>query len=181
MTPQQRAALNGLIAPASMTTEQEAAIDLYLDANNRNDVRIAELLSAAKPRAVVVGQTITTRGAAARFPALGGLPRSLSFEAATMALENFAAAGASSPDLLTKLLARAVTRQLEGFGRLGLDFGEPELRTMLDLLTTVPSTEAPVLTVAQAAGFKALAEMYVPFSVDAVSRALNVAEGRMTL
>ncbi|MEY5100923.1 MAG: hypothetical protein RJA36_3642 [Pseudomonadota bacterium] len=159
MSPEQiRSAIQadaGLLALA-----QAAASDADIAA-------LAASVAQQAPKRVVLGSSITTRGAAARFPSIGGLPPSLSFEAAMMALETFATAGAQSSDMPTKLLARAVSRQIEGFQRLGLDFGEPELRTMLDYLTTL---QPAVLTTAQAAGFKALAdaaEVVTPHDIKA--------------
>ena len=165
MTPTQQSALAAL-AGRALTEAEVAQIDAHMTPLGRDDAAIAAVLSVGRKR-VVSGQTITTRGAAARFPVVAGLLGPLAFEAAMLALETFASANADAGDLATKLMARAVRRQLQGFQDLGLDFGEPALRSMLD--SFVPA----ILSPDQAAGFKALAEAPDPVPVQAVVAALN--------
>lgn len=97
------------------------------------------------------GDVITTRGAAARYPSVDGLPGPLAFEAAMLQLEGWSANHANSAELLHHLRARAISRVLEVFPTLGLDFGDPALRATLD--TLVPD----VLSQAQVDAFKTLA------------------------
>lgn len=159
-----------IAASPALTAQARAA------SSDADLLALASAVAAVAPPRLTPGQTITTRGAAAKFPSLGGLPRSLSFEAAMLALETFAQAGAQSSDTPTKLLARAVSRQIEGFQRLGLDFSEVELRTMLDYLTT---TSPAVLTTAQAAGFKALAEVPEEVSLHDLKAAIYANDGSL--
>lgn len=171
MTPEQQAALEAL-AGRALTADDIAAIDPLLP--TRRDDLIAARLSTGR---VVVqqGATITTRGASAAFPAIGGLPGPLAFEAAMLALEAFASTQANSEQITTKLLARAVGRQLQGFQALGLDFGSPAMRSMLDTLA------GTVLSPEQVAGFKGLAQKPSPLTTNEVSDALNRAENLLTL
>ena len=113
---------------------------------------IAVSLSSAPVGIVKAGDVITTRGAAARFPPLGGLPNSLAFQLAHRKLKTWATPSVASTNLPTSLLADAILLQLAGFEDKGLDFGEPELRNMLDYLSILG-----VISVEEAAGFKALA------------------------
>lgn len=171
MTPEQQAALEAL-AGRALTADDIAAIDPMLPP--RRDDLIAARLSAGRV-AIQQGATITTRGASAAFPSIAGLPGPLAFEAAMLALETFATAQVNSADLPTKLTARAVGRQLQAFQELGLDFGSPAMRAMLD------SFKGVVLSAEQAEAFKALAQKPAPLTTNEVSDALNRAENRLTL
>ncbi len=185
MSPEQKAALEALVGRA-LTADEATAIEPYIsDANNRNDVQIAALLPSRPPK--LTAGVVSTRGAAAKFPALNGLPRSYSMEVALLKLETFVAtyrdAQLPAPEsegfavaYMTKIAARAVGRKLEEFQATGLDFSEDELRDRLDDLAA-----QNVITAAEADGFKALALQPDPISVLDVSRALNVAENRMNL
>lgn len=166
MTPAQLTALEALAGRTLTQSEQDAITPLVASGSTQ---AIADILSVGRTR--LVSGTITTRGAAAAFPALGGLPGSLAFEAAMLALETFAAANVDSADIATKLTARGVRRQLAGFQELGLDFSVAALRGMLDQLAA-----ASVLTTAQASGFKGLAPVVAdPITHTQVGAALTEA------
>ena len=168
MTPNQRGALEALAGRALTTAEVEQITPLVA-AEPRADAQIAAILSVGRTR-VETGLVITTRGAASRFPAAAPLTGPLAFEAAMLALETFAAQGIQSANPQTMLTARAVKRQLVAFDERGLDFGDPVLRGMLDSFTV---SEPPLLTGAQVAGFKSLANVADPVSERAVTIALN--------
>ena len=111
---------------------------------------IAAALAAFAGR-VRVGDVLTTRGAAARFPAIGDLAGPLAFEAAMIALEDYAAANTASAVQLDRLRARSTARMLAVFPTMGLDFGDAALRETLDTLTP------DALSACQVAAFKSLA------------------------
>ncbi len=132
-----------------------------------DDASIAAIISVGRKR-VVQGPVITTRGAAAAFPSLNQLPGALAFQLAFRKLTTFATAASASPELVTNLLGDAITLQLESFHNLGLDFGSPALRDMLDLIVLKGA-----ITAEEAAGFKALAEVPDAVTGAQVGRALR--------
>ncbi len=137
-------AINAAIAASSELQALVAAGDFEA---------VATALSVDQPQVVAPGETFTVRGAAAKFPSLNGLPGALSFQLAYRKLTQFAAMASADEDLATNLLGDAITLQLDAFNRLGLDFGEPALRDMLDLI--VASSQG-TFTQDEAEGFKAL-------------------------
>lgn len=108
-----------------------------------------EVLINTKDRTKLVTRIITSRGASAIYPKLTYPTRSMSFEASMLKLETFANSQKDSANTNTKLIARAVYRQLDSFNRTGLDMGDSEVHTMLDFLASLS-----VITVAEAKGFK---------------------------
>ena len=145
----------------------QASAEMTADAQAGNLRAVARSLSVGLKR-VVVGNRLNITTASARYQSADGLPGPLAFEAAMMALEDFATAQANSETLLTKLSARATARALEAFREdRGLDFGAPALREMLALLT--PS----VLTQGQCDAFLALAEVPDPVTETQVRAALT--------
>ena len=127
---------------------------------------IATELSGRK--IVQFGNITTTRGAAALFPSLNGLPRALSFQLALRKLIGFATAAKQSQQLDVSLLGEAVSLQLEGFQTQGLDFAEPELRNMLDYLVSLNA-----LSQDESNGFKSIAEQIEVITVFEVASALE--------
>lgn len=118
---------------------------------NTADLADIELKINAKNVTRVYSRIITSRGAAALFPKLAFPARSMAFEAAMLKLETFANTQKDSADVSTKLIARAVYRQLDSFNRTGLDMGDLEVHGMLDLLASMG-----VITPPEAEGFKAM-------------------------
>ena len=116
------------------------------------------------------GLEVTTRGAAARFPAIPPLNSSaLSLEFAIDKLETYVAANLGSAVIADRMLAKAINRQLTAFQTQGLDFAENELRMLLDLLAT-----RGVISQEEADGFKSLAPTDVaPVSWSDVVHALD--------
>lgn len=115
-----------------------------------NTQGIADALSVG--RTSLVSGTITTRGAAALFPSLGGLPGALAFQLAHRKLVAFAATAKASATLSTSLLGEAIELQITSFRDLGLDFSSAALREMLDIIVASGG-----ITADEAAGFKGLA------------------------
>jgi len=151
MTPEQQSALEGL-AKRTLTAEEVTAIDLLLP--TRNDVEIAAVLSAGRVRlrSHMIGiGTIL----AVMAPSGGAF------------LDSLEAMGASDPNIkwLLKLIERGA-----------FDVGLPASRTQMQAYAqAVPSL---------AGGINALLQLGVeadPIHYNAVSDALNVAEGRMVL
>lgn len=171
MNTQEQTALEALVGRA-LTPEEAEQIDAWLP--GRRDDLIAGLLSAGRTQ--LVSFEITPRGSAALFPALGTLPGPLAFQKALRQLDKFAEESASSEDELTSLLGDATKEQLAGYREKGLDFSEPALRDMLDLIVAKGG-----LSVGQAEGFKSLARKPAPLSTNQVSDALNRAQGLMTM
>lgn len=167
MTPEQRGALEVLVGRA-LTEQEVATIDPLLDGNNRRDDLIASLLSVG--RTEVYSRMTSARGLAELYP---GGPAGA--EVILMKLEGAAAALKASPDQALKVQGSLIARQLSFLNADGLDFGSAALRGMLDQFVPSPLTEEEVT------GLKAVATRPAPISIDAVSRALNIAEGRMVL
>lgn len=158
MTPAQRAALEALVG-REITADEAAQLDTLLDPDNRNDVAIAALLSVgrwryADTRRMEVGFVGTYPGGPIEGDAVLG------------ALELHAESQAPTARIVGRALRALRTEP-------GLNLGDPALHAMLDLLA--PS----VLSVQQVDAIKSMARVDDPVAVRDVSRALNVADGRM--
>lgn len=158
MTPAQQAALEGVVGRV-LTPGEVEQLDQLLDPDNRNDVQIAEILSADRfayrdTRKVAIG-------------IIGAYPLGpIAADEVLGKLEAHAAA-----DLP---LARLVGRALKALdAEPGLNLGDPATQAMLDAL--VPG----VITADEAAALKSISRSADPVDVSDVSRALNLAEGRM--
>lgn len=149
MTPQQ---IRAAIASSSELQAHQAA---------GNYEAIAASLTASQPTSAQRGVTVSTRGAAAAFPSIAGLPGALAFQLAHRRLASFAATAKASAVLPTNLLGDAIELQLQSFRDLGLDFGQPALRDMLDFISAQPGGITPD----EAAAFKALAPQVAPAPV----------------
>lgn len=152
----------------ALTEPEAATVEPLLDGNNRRDDLIAALLSVG--RTEVYNRMTSARGLAELYP---GGPAGA--EVVLMKLEGAAAALKASTDQALKVQGSLIARQLGFLNTDGLDFGSTALRSMLDQF--VPS----ILTPEEVEGLKAVATRPAPISIDAVSRALNIAEGRMVL
>jgi hypothetical protein len=169
MSPEQKAALEALVGRALTDDEVTAIVPYISDPDNRNDVQIAALLPG-RPR-VVQPFMVSARGLAAAYP--GG---PLAAEAVLMKLEAARDASLASGDQSQRVLGSLLRRQLGFLAADGLDFGAPALRAMLDQFALLG-----VLTEQEASNLKGMASVTDPISVLDVSRALNVAEGRVNL
>jgi hypothetical protein len=176
MDAQQQAALEGLIG-RSLTADEVTGIVPHLAA--RNDVKIAAILSAGRIK--LKPRTITERGV--RNCGLG-ITQTSRFLRMLRELK------ASTPDWLGPLLtsvgvpddqhADYADTLASAYDWLcqeaGIDIGTETARQMLDLLAHAPGDHTQIVGT-----IKALAEELDPINYNAVSDALNIAEGRMTL
>ena len=181
MTPAQQAALEGLVS-RTLTTAEIQTLEPLLAA--RNDVAIAAVLSTGRVKYQT--KMISERGvrAALSIPAGSGLMRLFKEAAKDVAAGNVPAW------LPTVLTAAGVPAEMhadyaEAIGSAhgwllqdaGLDIGSAASRQMLDLI----AMSNPAKYGASTAAIKALASQPDPISFNAVSDALNIAEGRNTL
>lgn len=153
MTPEQKSALEA-VAGRAITNDEVTAIDPLLDPDNRNDVAIADILSAGRTRPVTTEIGIGT--VLAKLGADGG--------AWLDALDNV---GLQDANVRWSMV-------LIRDGRFRIDMAESRA-AMQHLATNVPDL---------AAGIAALLTLGVepdPLSVTDVSRELNIAEGRVNL
>jgi hypothetical protein len=161
MTPEQQAALEGVVGRA-LTPQEAEQIEPLLDPDNRNDVQIAAILSAKRWRYGPVRMV--------EIQIIGAFPLGpLAADAALAKLEQHAASQAATARLVGRAVAAIKTEP-------GPDFGSTPMHTLLDLLRG-----ANVLTQQEADAFMALGRMDAPVHLHEVSRALNTAEGRMQL
>lgn len=171
MTPQQQTALE-TIAGRSLTQPEIEQIDPLLDPDNRNDVAIAAILSTGRTISDPVTK-FTSLGIAERFPPLGGLPGPLAAEMVLQKLEGFAAAAGQSADAATKLLGNATARQMGHLTGGGMAIGSPAIAQMLAVIVA-----SGAMTQAEANALTSIASKPNPIDINAMSRALNTAEGR---
>lgn len=151
MTPAQQTALEGL-AGRALTPDEIAAIDVYLP--DRNDVEIAKLLP---PKVEVVSTEIGVGTILAVFQGLGG-----------QFLDALETAGQTNRDIHW-LLQGVILRGVFDAGNLASRAG------MQQLAVAMPTFAAGINALL------ALAERSTPINFNAVSDALNVAEGRLIL
>lgn len=159
MTPEQRAALDALAAPAVLSADQLARIEQLLDPEARNDVAIAQVLSEGR---LLVGDV---RRMEIGF--VGGYP--LGPAAGDAVLGNLEAhAETAAPT------ARMVARALRAMRtEPGLNLGDPALHAILSALVPDPLTEQ------EAAAIRSMSLVPAPVRYQDVSAALNAAEGRI--
>lgn len=151
MTPEQKAALEALVN-RPLEPAEETEIDALLP--DRMDMRIAAVLSVGRTR--LVETHVDEGGVLATIGKLAG-------NALLDAIDN-------DPEF------RHAKKQLTNRG---LDVAQPMVRADLDALAA--SELIVEFTQTHAAAIKALAKRDDPVHFNAVSDALNVAEGRMTL
>lgn len=180
MTPAQQAALEAL-AGRALDTGELAPLDPLVAA--RNDVAIASALSAGRVR--IAERRVSELGVR-RALGVVDASRLLGILKASAAAAD---AGTVEPWLAAVLTGLGVQAgdhpaYQETVGSAwrwltqpdGLDVGSAAARDMLDLIAAGNGAAAPACV-----AIKALAEQPDPIHVGAVSDALNVAEGRMTL
>lgn len=162
MTDAQRAALEALIE-RELTAEELDAIEPFIsDPDNRNDIKIAEILSAGRTQ--VVPYLITDRGVIGALGTIDG-------EKLLSDLETFAAATLPADHPL-KAHHAGIKRVLSWLQRdPGLDIGSPTAQSLLATLA-----QAGAIEQAHATAIAALARRPHPYQVLDVSRVLNVAE-----
>lgn len=167
MTPAQLAALEG-IRGRPLTPDEVAAIEPYIaDPDNRNDVKITELLSAGRTR--IETRMIGERGIVDALDVEDG-------EACVAALESFAAnAPPGNHPLATK---HAGIKRMVAWLKTdaGLDIGNAKAHLLLNALAQVGVLQQAWVNVLIALTLKP-----DPFPMAEVSYRLNVADGRMTL
>lgn len=157
MTPAQQAALESLVSNRALSDAELTQIEPLLDPDARNDVAIAAILSAGRTKqadvTIGIGDILNTlRGVGSG----GGV-----------FLDTLMALGAQDRDLFY------VYKLLED-GKLHINL--PNVQEGLQQLAVAVPGLAP-----QIAALGALGIQPDPVQVSAVSRALNVAEGRMIL
>lgn len=156
MTPAQQAALTA-VAGRELTQQEIDAIDLLLDPNNRNDTEIAAILSVGRVRVS---------------------PTEVGYGTIVGKLRGVGGGGGAFLDALAQVgqVDRDVFYTLKLIERGAFRIDLPESRAgMVALATAVPNL-GPYVT-----ALLALGEEPDPIPVADVSRALNVAEGRMNI
>lgn len=172
MTAAQQAALETL-AGRVLTALEITTIDPWLDSDNRRDDLIAGLLSIERRK--ISSTMVSSRGLAEK---LEGGP--VAAEIVLGKLEKFVSDSEvmldTAENSTAKMYGKILKRQLSFLNSEGLDFGSAALRGMLDGFASLT-----IITVDEATKLKAIASTRDPLSQDTVSRALNIAEGRMVL
>ncbi len=151
MTPDQQTALESVVG-RTLTTDEIAAIDALLP--ERNDVQIAAILSVGRTRVQSTPISIGTV-LAVMAPDGGNFLNALEALGATDANVKWA----------LKMIEQAT-----------FDVGHPVSRAQLAAFAEAQPTLAPAV-----AALLAVAEQSDPIHYNAVSDALNIAEGRLTL
>lgn len=156
MTLDEQEALEALVG-RSLSVEEVASIDLLMDPDNRDDVQIASILSTGRTRLSSLPKAVFQRWAA---------------KTGIRAVIEDHALNSGSP-----LRAIALTlRDVLVSDIPAIDFGLEDNVLLLQAWVT-----AQAITQEQADGLLVLATVADAISVSAVSRALNVAQGRMML
>lgn len=159
MTPAQQTALESVCGRA-LSAGEIAAIDPLLDSNNRQDVQIAALLTAGQPdvtRSLRVEEV---------FDVLFSSGDYLAIKQAQMAGDPRAA------------MAFAVLADARSLGNGSVNLAMPATASLLDALEAEPRLLSQAGRAALAA---AALQPAAVIPVEDVSRALNIAEGRMIL
>jgi len=162
MTPAQQTALEA-VAGRALTPGEIVAIDALLPV--RNDVQIAAILSAG--RVTLTPHEIGERGILDVLGPVAG-------DAFLSALESIT--GADQLPAPLQPFYGAIRRGVAWLKTNGLDIGSPTTRALLDSLANFGIVDGTAVT-----AIKARAEQPDPIHYNAISDALNVAEGRMTL
>lgn len=161
MTPAQQSALETLAGRALLPADT-AALDPLLDWDNRNDQAIAAHLS--------VGRTAIRPTLLTDIGLIGRLMESRRPQMAESILGKLKVMAGTSE------LVEAARNKLRGTS--GLDFGDASVRAQIAALGQIL---VGGFTAEEVSALLALAVVPDPLSTNAVSDALNVAEGRMTL
>lgn len=162
MTPAERAALEALVG-RELSDDESTAIDAYIgDDNDRRDDLVAALLSQGRTRYVTT--RVSEAGLLERWPT-----GPVDADAFLQKLETFAQSGHA--------LSGVVRRALKFLGTPeGLDLGAAATHAMLAQLAG-----RNVITSDEAARAMSLSQQAAPVALADVSRALNIAQGRMVL
>jgi hypothetical protein len=162
MAPAERSALEALVGRV-LTDDESVAIDGHIgNDDDRRDDLVAALLSQGRTRHVTT--RVSAAGLLERWPA-----GPVEADAFLQKLEQFAQSGHA--------LAGVVRRALKFLGTPeGLDLGAAATHLMLGQLVA-----GNVITGEEAASAKALSLQPAPVTLAEVSRALNIAQGRMVL
>lgn len=162
MIAAERAALESLVGRA-LTEPEVAQVGEYLaDDNDRRDDLVAQLLSVARTE---VRQTrVSEAGLLERWP-----DGPVAADAFLAKLEAFADTAHPAAGVVRRALRFLALAE-------GLDLGAAATHIMLDTLAA-----GDVVTQGEAAAAKALSHHPAPIALADVSRALNIAQGRMVL
>lgn len=160
MTPAQAQALADVRGEA-LTADQAQRIEPLLDPNNRNDTEISAILSEGRTKfGEVRRMEIGFVGSYPGGPAEG--------DAVLAKLEAHAESAAPTARIVARAMRAMRTEP-------GLNLGDPALHAMLGLLVPSPLTQA------EADAIVSMGRVANPVATADVSRALNIAEGRMVI
>lgn len=160
MTPAQAQALADVRGEA-LTADQVQRIEPLLNPNNRNDTAIAAILSEGHTKfSEVRRMEIGFVGAYPGGPAEG--------DAVLAKLETHAESAAPTARIVARAMRAMRTEP-------GLNLGDPALHAMLALLVPSPLTQS------EADAIVSMGRVPHPIATADVSRALNIAEGRMVI
>ena len=162
MTPAQQSALE-TVAGRALTAGEIVAIDALLA--DRNDIQIAAILSAG--RVTLTPHEMGERGILDLLGPVDG-------DAFLSALESITSADQLPAPL--RPYYGAIRRGVSWLKTDGLDVGSAATRSLLDGMAG-----AGIVDAAAVAAIKARAEQADPINYNAVSDALNIAEGRLTM
>lgn len=161
MTNEQRLALE-TVSGRALTAADVAVLDPLLDWDSRNDAAIAAHLSVG--RTAIRPTLLTDIGLIGRLMPEHGTGMVESILGKLKAMAN------------SSELVEAARNKLRGQN--GLDFGDASVRAQIVALGQLP---AGGLTSSEVAALLAVAVVPDPLSINTVSDALNIAEGRLTL
>lgn len=160
MTAAERAALESLVG-RPLTEAEAAHVGAHLaDPDDRRDDLIAAALSEGRTEVRLT--RVSEAGLLERWP-----EGPVGADAFLVKLEAFAESAHPAAGVVRRALKFLGTSD-------GLDLGAAATHTMLDTLAA-----GAVIAPAEATAAKALSRHPAPISLDAVSRALNIAQGRM--
>lgn len=162
MTAAEIAALESLVGRPLVAAETEQIEAHVAGPDDRRDDLIAALLSLG--RTEVRATRVSEAGLLERWPA-----GPIAADAFLTKLETFAASGHAVAGVVRRALRFLALPE-------GLDLGAMATHTMIDALQS-----GGVITADEAADAKALSAHSAPITVDQVSRALNLAQGRMVI
>lgn len=162
MTAAELDALESLVGRSLDAAETEQVDAHIADPDDRRDDLIAALLSVG--RTEVRATRVSEAGLLERWPA-----GPLAADAFLAKLEAFASSGHALSGVVRRAMRFLALPE-------GLDLGAMATHTMIDALQS-----GGVITADEAADAKALSAHSAPITVDQVSRALNLAQGRMVI
>jgi hypothetical protein len=170
MTPEQQAALAAL--KGEPLTDLELAT-LTPHVQSRSDGPVAQMLSIGRTRLDPTAE-YSSKGIAARYGTLNGLPGPLAAELCLQKIEGFAEAALASDNLMHQLLGAQIRRQMVHLSGSGMAVGDPALT---EVLAAVVAAEGSLLTQEEADALQNVARVDDPISPATVSAALNALQG----